>query len=171
MLIKKEITKNENQALKNWSVSNLNCENFNHQNFINFGLLNLFENASLLLDCYPPDPKLRRVAYFNDSNDEILGFTILELLEYETRNELFVHHLLVNPNLIRRGIGTAIIIDLTNNANKYFNNEIDSIIYCVNEDNKPCINLLNKLNFNELETNLKIKKYELNLKEKRNELW
>ncbi len=170
MLTKKEITNNEMVELKSWSTNNLNKENQNHFNFINFGLLNLFNNPTELIDCYPQDYRLKRVAYFNDNSYEILGFAIIELLSYENSNELFVHHLLVNPNLIHRGIGSAIIKDLTENANSYFKCEISKIVYLVNEDNIPCINMLNKMQFIELETNLKIKKYEFNLKEKRNEL-
>lgn len=118
-----------------------------------------------------PNSKNVRLAYRQKGEDEILGVAILEYTRdvEEKENYVCVHHLIVNPMCYNRGVGSAMLVDLEKNVNKYCDIPVDTIYYKVDKENLPCIQMLEKYGFafDGMGTNSsKYLKYKFDVKEK-----
>ena len=175
-LIREEITKKDEQEIKSWSnkPENTTSELKNsYQRFERFGLLDLFANAWELIELYKPietkNAKVTNIAYRHPEDSEILGFAILEFVKDADKEQfIFVHHFMVNPKLLHKGIGSYMLKDIMSGGIQFEGFEPEEIIYCVDRFNEPCIAMLEKLGFEQQRIKGGIVRYKSELKGKEN---
>lgn len=145
----------------------------NYQRYYRYGLCGITKNILSFLKLYPnfetQSSKTLTLAY-TSNNNEVLGLVILEFCHENNINYLCVNHLIINPNLLHKGIGTYILTDLLENGNSICEYKCDDIYISTESSNIPMNNLLNKLGFTKSK-DINFNIYSNTIKGKNHELW
>lgn len=130
-------------------------ERENYQKFFKYGLCDTFTSVSSLLAFYPEfetkTSKTSRFCYL-DKNGNIVGLAVVEFChDYGfSDNYLCLHHLIINPSVLHKGIGTYILNDLINNSFELSKFNCQELYLCTSKRNEPMHNLLKKFGFEEI---------------------
>lgn len=134
------------------------------------------EIARIITKFYKATSQNVRLAFCHQDSPEILGVAMLEFVDDKEDDEKYalVHRLIVNPNYLHKGIGSAMLNHLKENINKYSQIKAESILYMVDKDNLPCLNMLDKCDFSlsnkEHWGGSQYIQYKFDIKEKENEI-